>query len=199
MRILNYLKNILFLLVIFSPNGYANDVMNQFKELHQNVTRGQIELTKDIHEQYWELLKSLSNGNPEKLIKQLNDLRGGWAGMFQAETWKSAKLSNEQGRVVKTSEFSRLESGYIYKMAKSLGLKKGSQNYIDYVESKIINKPKPLINAVRIIEASVDNSVLILDDGWKMHVNADTITSVLNNIEVSEGIYIRLFDKEWRQ
>jgi hypothetical protein len=78
------------------------DEKQQFKELHRSITRGQIELTKETHTKYWELLEQSFPGNAEEVIQQFKEMRNDFGKQFQLETWKSAKLSNENKTITKT-------------------------------------------------------------------------------------------------
>ena len=173
------------------------DTRQQFKELHRDIARGNIELTKEVHKFYWELLEKVYPGKSEQVVSVFKDTRNSFGRDFQIETWKSAKLSNELGKVTKTPYFVNLESSFIHRMAEKAGLKKGSEEYKSFIEDKNINTPLSLTNAIGIINAAVDNSILSLPDGNELLVNKETIDLALNSFEQSDSIINKLFNKNW--
>ena len=173
------------------------DTRQQFKELHRNIATGNIELTKEVHKFYWELLEKVYPGKSEQVVSVFKDTRNSFGRDFQIETWKSAKLSNELGKVTKTPYFVNLESSFIHRMAEKAGLKKGSEEYKIFIEDKNINTPLSLKNAIGIINAAVDNSILSLPDGNELLVNKETIDLALNSFEQSDSIINKLFNKNW--
>ena len=125
------------MLLIFMTNmTWADtlDVRQQFTELHKSITRGQIELTKETHSKYWELLEQSFPGSAEEVIQQFKEIRNDFGKQFQLETWKSAKLSNENKTLTKTKSFEALESTFNHKMAIMSGLKENTEEYKAYVE-----------------------------------------------------------------
>ena len=131
------------------------------------------------------------------MVSLFKETRNSFGRDFQIETWKSAKLSNELGKVTKTPYFVNLESSFIHRMAEKAGLKKGSEEYKIFIEDKNINTPLSLKNAIGIINAAVDSSILSLPDGNELLVNMETIDLAINSFDQSDSIINKLFNKNW--
>ena len=188
------------MLLIFMTNmTWADtlDVRQQFTELHKSITRGQIELTKETHSKYWELLEQSFPGSAEEVIQQFKEMRNDFGKQFQLETWKSAKLSNENKTMTKTKSFKALESSFNHKMAIMSGLQENTEEYKAYVEEKRLNKHSALLNAIKIIEASVNSSLFISTDGSEISMTKETINTVLNCFQQTKIIINKLFNKNW--
>ena len=199
MKIINIINCLILSFTLFSNIVLAEntDASQQFKELHQDITRGNIELTKEVHEFYWELLEKVYPGKSEQVVSVFKDTRNSFGRDFQIETWKSAKLSNELGKVTKTPYFVDLESSLIHRVAEKAGFKKGSEEYKSFIKDKNLNTPIALTNAIGIINAAVDNSILSLPNGNELLVNKETIDLYLKGIEQSDSIINKLFNKNW--
>lgn len=199
MKIINIINCLILSFTLFSNIVLAEntDASQQFKELHQDITRGNIELTKEVHQFYWELLEKAFPGKSEQTISLFKDARNSFGRDFQIETWKSAKLSNELGKVTKTPYFVDLESSFIHRLAEQFGFKKGSEEYKSYIEDKKMNPPISLTNAIGIINAAVDNSILSLPDGNELLVNKETIDLIIKSTEQTDLIINKLFNKNW--
>lgn len=199
MKFANFIICIFLSLSLQSNYANSQNVDNQrmLMKLHQDITRGNIELTKEVHQYYWELLEQAFPGNPEEVIEVFKRIRNDFGKDFQIETWISAKLTNENGKITKTQKFIKLESSFIHKMALEAGYEEGTKDYESYVAEKNTNKPLALLNANRIINAAINNSSFTLDDGSEMHITTETINSVIENFEQSEYIIKKLFNKDW--
>jgi len=185
----------------FSTTSFAqtSDAIQEFKELHINIARENIELTKTVHKHYWQLLEAAFPGNTEETIETFKKVRNGFGKSFQIETWKSAKLSNEQGQLTKTKKFSELEESISHQFAEMAGLKKDTPEYNSFMEEQQRNKPPALVKALDIIEAAVDERILIFEDDFELHVNSETINSVIEGFDRSDEIMNKLFDRNWSE
>lgn len=84
--------------------------MKRLIEIVESVTGFQGNLTKEIHAEFWKLVKEL-HLEKDPNLKEMNEV----AIQFNLETWQSIKLSSKNGKVTKTKDYDKYKDLVLHK------------------------------------------------------------------------------------
>lgn len=92
------------------PAQTQNPKMKRLVEIIESVTSLEGSITKDIHSEFWRLVKDLELEKDPNL-KTLDEE----AIQFHLETWQSIKLSSKNGKITKTKDYDKYKEMVLQK------------------------------------------------------------------------------------
>lgn len=139
-----------------------NPKMKRVVEIIESVTSFEGNLTKEIHAEFWKLVKELQLEKDPNL-KELNEV----AIQFNLETWQSIKLSSQNGKVTKTKDYDKY---------KDLVLQKYNDNRVrdsismDEKLMDAVSKKQPLQTPhgdVMLTNETIDQTLASIESAYK--------------------------------
>jgi len=156
-------------------SALALEVPGEVKAIIQSIMRNEIQLTEDVHRDFWLLLDSISE-NEEEASRYASRLSSTlvFAEEYQLELFRSAKLSEQNQRTLKTSRFQLLVK--------------------QFEESS----PGVMARADDFLESAANQTPMTGSDGNPVIITKDLIEQGLLALEASFGRLRQLLNREWR-
>lgn len=157
------------------PSALSLEVPGEVKAIIQSIMRNDVQLTEDVHRDFWRLLDSISESEEEasRYASRLSSTLV-FAEEYQLELFRSAKLSEQSQRISKTGRFESL------------------------VEQFEESSPGIMAKADNFLESAANQTPMSGSDGNPVIITKDLIEQGLLALEASFGRLRQLLNREWR-
>ncbi len=190
------MKKIIIILIFIFNILNANTVDNAYIESIIMKVASSGHLDKQSHTLFWNELNKLGKNDAKKtaidIKKNLLPAKA-----VQLEQFKSAILSYEKRKVVRTTELSELRKSSRNHFIKSMNIKKNSKKYIAMLEiyDKRVEKGKR--NSNRFLTASANHTIYTAANGNQVQITKEFLTNIIKNMDNSFQALNNLFNPNW--
>ncbi len=190
------IKKIIIILILIFNILNANTVDNAYIENIIMKVASSGHLDKQSHISLWNELNKLGKKEAkETAIDIKNNLFP--ARELQLEQFKSAILSYEKRKVVKTKALIELRTTTRNHLIKSMNLRRNTKEYVEVLKvyDKRVEKAKR--NCNRFLTASANHSIYTAANGNQVQITKEFLTNIVNNMDNSFQALNNLFNPNW--
>lgn len=192
------LRCLLFLML--SLTAHAQDIPPKVRAiLSQTMSMSaSAQLTEQMHQEFWEAFRQLGDPGQIQILKNSLAVNLLGAQEYQKEVWRSAKLSFEQQRVVKSERMSELEQELPARFEQTLVFASDEEDRQAGLRAFNDRFDRNKANAASMLTAAAKHASMLSAQGKAIRMDQETIEAVLVNLDARFERLNRLLSEDWQ-